>query len=76
MYWLILMLFTPEGKFIDKVEVQTISMEECQLVGALYSGDLVNSGTKTQIWCVTEDHYNGVKQDEGIPYDFNEDYED
>ncbi len=36
----------------------------------------VNTFNKVQAWCVTNDHYTGVKQDEGIPYDLiEEDHE-
>lgn len=68
-FWLILMLFTEKGEFIDKIEAEYQSFGSCAVAAGAVTAGFVNSSTKIQAWCVTDDHYNGVKQDEGIPYD-------
>jgi hypothetical protein len=68
-YWLILMLFTQDGKYIDKVETEFEGYGQCAIAAGALATDFVNTGTKIQAWCVTEDHYNGVKQDKDIPWD-------
>jgi hypothetical protein len=68
-YWLILMLFTQDGKYIDKVETRFDSYGQCAINAGKMVTDFVNTGTKFQAWCVSEDHHNGTKQDEGIALD-------
>ena len=68
-YWLIIFLFTAGGEFIVK-EYKTASMEECRALAASYTGNLlVNTQLQAQFHCVSDDHYMGRKQDEGIDYD-------
>lgn len=75
-YWLILMLFTQDGKYIDKMESQYDSYGKCAVAAGSVVTDFVNTGTMFQTWCVTDDHYKGVKQDEGIPLDLVEEIEE
>lgn len=70
-YWLIVMLFAQDGKYIDKVETEFEQYAQCEMNAGLLSSGFVNTGTKIQSWCVSDDHYRGIKQDEGIPYDFH-----
>jgi hypothetical protein len=74
-FWLILMLFTQDGKYIDKMESEFDGYGSCAIAAGAASTDFVNTGTKIQAWCVTEDHHNGIKQDKGIPLDVAEDNE-
>lgn len=69
-YWLVLMLFTSDGKYIDKVETEFDGFGQCTVAAGTLVADFVNTGTKFQAWCVTDDHHKGIKQDEGIPLDF------
>lgn len=68
-YWLIFMLFNSEGEFVRKVDIPTKSARECVLEAAKQTMYVVNRGYLIQPWCVTDDHYEGRKQDPGIPYD-------
>lgn len=68
-YWLIVMFFTADGKYIDKVETPFENYAQCEINSGVLASGFVNTGTKIQSWCVSDDHYNGIKQDEGIPYD-------
>jgi hypothetical protein len=68
-FWLIFMLFTNKGEYIDKIEAEYQSFGSCAVAAGMLTSGFVNSSVKTQAYCVTDDHYNGVKQDEGIPYD-------
>lgn len=68
-YWLILMLFTSDGKYIDKMEAEFDGYGSCVVAAGAVSADFVNTATKIQAWCVTDDHHNGTKQDKGIPWD-------
>jgi hypothetical protein len=63
------MLFTNKGEYIDKVESEYETFGSCAIAAGAISAEFVNTGTKIQAWCVTDDHHNGIKQDEGIPYD-------
>jgi len=68
-FWLILMLFTQDGKYIDKIESEFDGYGSCAVAAGAAATEFVNTGTKIQAWCVTDDHHNGIKQDEGIPWD-------
>jgi len=68
-FWLILMLFTQDGKFIGKMESDFDAFGSCAIAAGAVTAEFVNTGTKIQAWCVSDDHYNGIKQDDGIPLD-------
>lgn len=68
-YWLIFMIFADDGTYLDKIETRTDSLEDCYIAAGLQSMDAVNSGLLSQSWCVTDNHYRGVRQDPGIPLD-------
>jgi hypothetical protein len=68
-YWLIFMIFTHDGEFIDKIEYPIASMKQCKELAGHAAMESVNKDYLTQYWCVTDDHYRGRKQDPGIPLD-------
>jgi len=68
-FWLILMLFTDNGEYVGKMESQYQSHGSCVVAAGAVTAEFVNSSIMIQSWCVSDDHYNGVEQDEGIPYD-------
>lgn len=70
-FWLILMLFTHKGEYIDKVEAEYETFGSCAVAAGALTAGFVNSSTKVQAWCVSEDHHNGVAQDEGVPWDLD-----
>jgi len=68
-YWLIVFLFTAEGEFVAKDVYETANKEQCvQFVGEV-TRTIVNSSLQAQFHCVSDDHYMGRKQDEGVDYD-------
>lgn len=68
-YWLVALFFTPDGKYIDKMETLFETYGACTIAAGKLTMDFINTGTKVQTWCVSDDHKTGVKPDEGIPYD-------
>jgi len=68
-FWLIFMIYANDGTFVDKIESQHQSFGSCAIAAGKETLMQVNTFAKVQAWCVSDDHYNGVKQDEGIPYD-------
>ena len=68
-FWLIFMIYANDGTFVDKIESQHQSFGSCAVAAGMLTSGFINSSVKTQAYCVSDDHYNGVKQDEGIPYD-------
>ena len=68
-YWLIFMLFTNKGEYIDKIEAEYQSFGSCVVAAGSLTTEFINSSTKIQAYCVTNDHYMGRKQDEGVDYD-------
>lgn len=68
-YWLIVFLLTPEGEFIGKREYPTANKAACYEQAAAVAKKYVNQQTAIELFCVTDDHYQGRKQDPGIPYD-------
>ena len=71
-FWLIFMMFTNKGDYIGQVESQYQSFESCAVAAGAVTAGFVTSSTKIQVWCVSDDHYNGVEQDEDIPHDMDE----
>lgn len=71
-FWLILMMFTNKGEYIGKLESPYRSFVSCAEAAGAVTAGFVNSSTKIQVWCVSDDHYNGIEQDEDIPYDMLE----
>lgn len=70
-FWLIAFLFSPDGEYVGKMESQYQSHGSCVVAAGAVATELVNSSIMIQSWCVSDDHYNGVEQDEGIPYDMH-----
>jgi hypothetical protein len=70
-FWLIAFLFGPDGEYVGKMESQYQSYGSCVVAAGAVTAELVNSSIKIQSWCVSDNHYKGVEQDEGIPYDMH-----
>ena len=68
-YWLIVFLFTAEGEFVAKDVYETASKEQCQQFAGDVTRTIINSRLQAQFHCVSDDHYMGRRQDEGIAYD-------
>ena len=68
-FWLIFMIFSNEGEFIQKTTTHVKDKQACVIEAAKKSAKYVNTGALTSSWCVTNDHYYGYKQDKNIPYD-------
>jgi hypothetical protein len=62
-YWLLIFFFSPEGHYIDKKEILTLSQEECDF----WKKKVVGPTVKVQ--CVSDDHYQGIKKDADVEYD-------
>ena len=68
-YWLLVFLFTPEGEFVAKDVYETASKEQCVEFAGKVTTTIINSRLQAQFHCVSDDHYMGRKQDEGVDYD-------
>ncbi len=68
-YWLIVFLFTTEGEFVAKDVYETASKEQCEQFAGDVTRTIINSPILAQFHCVSDDHYMGRKQDEGVDYD-------
>jgi|LauGreDrversion4_2_1035121.scaffolds.fasta_scaffold132530_6 aromatic ring-opening dioxygenase LigB subunit len=64
-YWLIIFFFTPEGGFVEKKEVRYKNEFSCYYEMAKEVEK--KQKLKVHMYCVTDDHYQGRKQDYGIP---------
>ena len=68
-YWLVVFLFTAEGEFVAKDVYETASKEQCVRFAGDVTRTIINSQIQAQFHCVSDDHYMGRKQDEGVEYD-------
>ena len=68
-FWLIVFLFTPEGEFMAKDVYEAANKEQCVVFGGDVAKTLINTQLQAQFHCVSDDHYMGRKQDEGVDYD-------
>lgn len=68
-YWLLVFLFTPDGEFVAKDVYETAGMEQCQEFAGQVAKTIINTSISAQFHCVSDDHYMGRKQDEGVDYD-------
>ncbi len=63
-FWLIIFFLTPEGEFVSKKEISYKDKTSC------YSAmKKVKVKQNAEMFCVSDDHYRGRKQDPGVPYD-------
>lgn len=69
-FWLIVFLFTPDGEFAGKTERAYDSEQICILAASGTAVRYVNTGVSIASFCVSDDHYSGRVQDEGVPLDF------
>ena len=68
-FWLIVFLFTQEGEFVAKDVYETGGHEQCVKFAGEVTRTIINSRLQAQFHCVSDDHYMGRKQDEGVDYD-------
>jgi hypothetical protein len=68
-FWLIVYLFTADGEYFAKDVYETGSAEQCVEFAGQVTKTIVNTSLQAQFHCVSDDHYMGRKQDEGIEYD-------
>jgi hypothetical protein len=67
-YWLLIFSFDVNGDFLSKQEMQLSSKSMCELVAAQYPAQ-VRHFMSIKTLCVSDDHYSGRKQDDGVPLD-------
>ena len=63
-FWLIIFFLTPQSEFVGKREVPYKDKASCYL-----AMNKVKFKQRTEMVCVSNDHYTGRKQDPGVPYD-------
>lgn len=68
-YWLIVFLFDVDDQFLAKDVYESANYEQCQQFASDYARKMINTSTKAQFHCVSDDHYMGRSQDEGVDYD-------
>lgn len=68
-FWLIVFLFDVNGEFQAKDTTEAVSLEQCENMAAAYAKSIINTKMQAQFHCVSDDHYMGRKQDEGVAYD-------
>ena len=68
-FLLIVFLFTQEGEFVAKDVYETGGQEQCVKFAGEVTRTIINSRLQAQFHCVSDDHYMGRKQDEGVDYD-------
>lgn len=69
-FWLLVFLFTTDGEFITKKEVQLNSKRECIVAAGIAAQSLNNKPIALTTFCVSDNHYKGLSQDSGVPLDF------
>lgn len=69
-YWLIMFFLTPDGEYIDKDVYSTMSKEACEQVAKKMVSRIQAIGKyEIEYHCVSDNHYKGISQDPGVPYD-------
>jgi hypothetical protein len=68
-FWLIVFLFTPEGKFFTKDVYESVDKTQCVELAGKVAKTLVNTQLNSQMYCVSDDHYTGRSVDKNIPLD-------
>lgn len=69
-YWLILFITTPDGEYVDKDVYSVSSKAQCEVVAETLVKRLKTiSKYEFEYHCVSDDHYKGIAQDPGVPYD-------
>ena len=68
-FWLIVFIFSNDGEFLEKSSYEAASKEQCIEMVADEARKTVNTQTQVQFYCVSDDHYTGRNQDEGVPLD-------
>ncbi len=68
-FWLIVFLFDVNGEFQAKDIFETAGRAQCEQFAADYTKTIINTKMQAQFHCVSDDHYMGRKQDDGVAYD-------
>lgn len=68
-FWLILWFFTIDGEFIEKEEFAFRNRAACVQAAGEVAKEFVNKSISITSFCVTDNHYNGISVDPGIPLD-------
>ena len=66
-FWLIIFFLTPEGEFVSKREIAYKDKATCYT--AMDHIKVKRPATIAQMFCVSDDHHAGRKQDPGVPFD-------
>lgn len=69
-FWLLVFLFTTDGEFITKKEVQLNSKKECLVAAGIAAQSINNKPIALTTFCVSDNHHKGLSQDPGVPLDF------
>ena len=68
-FWLIVYLFDVTGQFQAKDVIESADRAQCEQFAGDYAKKMINKQEMAQFHCVSDDHYMGRKQDEGVAYD-------
>lgn len=68
-FWLIVFLFDVNGEFQAKDIIESADRAQCEQFAGDYAKTIINTKMQAQFHCVSDDHYMGRKQDEGVAYD-------
>lgn len=68
-FWLIVYLFDVTGQFQAKDVIESADRTQCEQFAGDYAQKIINKQQMAQFHCVSDDHYMGRKQDEGVAYD-------
>lgn len=68
-FWLIVFLFSADGEFVAKDVYEATNKEQCVEFAGQVTKTLINTQLQAQFHCVSDDHYMGRSQDEGVPLD-------
>lgn len=70
-FWLLVFVLTPQGDFLWSDVYETPNKKVCIEQSAKVAKTFVNTNNAIQMYCVSDDHYQGRKFDKDIPLDFN-----
>lgn len=64
-FWMVVWLFASNGEFTGKLEYEYSSKAACEAAAP----KVAKKHKRAEIFCVSDDHFFGRKQDENVPYD-------
>ena len=68
-FWLIVVILTNDGSFLEKSSYEAASKEQCVEMAGQEAKKLVNTQNMVQFHCVSDDHYMGRNVDKDVPLD-------